>query len=247
MPTSHRKPAARRTHLPAIAHETGPGALGHTAVRIGLAVDLGMLGPSERLPAAAELAGTFGVSAATVRRALQLLADRGVLERRRGRHGGTFVAADPPRQVLREFEAYRASSGEVLRLIDYRRVLECGTVHLAAMRATKDDVARLREMVRGMDEAQTLTDFRRIDPRFHLEVAAISGSTEAVRELAETLGRLYRFYLPYPMSYLRASNREHAALVDAIERRAAAHAVTIIEAHIAELYTTVFVAPDGSS
>ena len=216
-------------------------------MRIGLAVDLGLLAPNERLPVENELAATFGVSTATVRRALQLLADQGVLARRRGRLGGTFVAADPPRHVLHEFEAYRATSGEVFDLIDYRLVLECGTAHLAAGRATADDIQRLRDLVRAMDEAETWGAFRRIDPRFHLEVAAISGSTGAARELAGTLGRLFRFYVPYPMSYLRASNREHESLVHALERRDAAGAVAVIEAHITELYGTVFVSHEQPS
>lgn len=244
VPTRRRRPRRSEERLDPVASQARPGALEHTAVRIGLAVNLGLLVPNERLPADAELASTFGVSPATVRRALQLLADRGVVDRRRGRLGGTFVAADPPRQVLHEFEAYQTSSGEVFDLIDYRLVLECGTAHLAAGRATADDVRRLRDLVRAMDEAETWGAFRRIDPRFHLEVAAISGSSGAARELAETLGRLFRFYVPYPMSYLRASNREHEALVDAIERHDPGGAVAIIEAHITELYGTVFVAPE---
>ena len=244
LPNNRRRPRDREEPLDPIASQARPGALEHTAVRIGLAVNLGLLVPNERLPAEGDLAATFGVSTATVRRALQLLADRGVLDRRPGRLGGTFVAADPPRQVLHEFEAYRTSSGEVFDLIDYRLVLECGTVHLATSRATPDEIRRLRDLVRDMDAAKTWGAFRRIDPRFHLEVAAISGSSGAARELAETLGRLFRFYVPYPMSYLRASNREHEALVDAIERHDPGAAVAVIEKHITELYGTVFVSPE---
>lgn len=243
LPTQRRGSNRNEERLDPVASQAWPGALEHTAVRIGLAVNLGLLVPNERLPADGELAATFGVSSATVRRALQVLAEQGVVDRRRGRLGGTFVAADPPRNVLHEFEAYRTSSGEVFDLIDYRLVLECGTAHLAAARATADDVRRLRELVQAMDEASTWGAFRRIDPRFHLEVAAVSGSTGAARELAEALGRLFRFYVPYPMSYLRASNREHEALVDAIERHDSPGAVGVIETHITELYGTVFVSP----
>lgn len=230
--------------LEPVASRSRSRALQDTAVRIGLAVNLGLLGPNERLPTEDDLAATFGVSPATVRRALQLLADRGVVVRRRGRLGGTFVAPDPPRQVLSEFEAYRASSGEVFELIDYRLVLESGTASLAAGRATAADVDRLRQLVRAMDEAESWIAFRRVDPRFHLEVATIAGSTAATRALAETLGRLFRFYVPYPMTYLRGSNREHAALVDAIAAHDRAGAVAVIEGHIRELYGTVFVSPD---
>ena len=243
MPKLQSPGRAPEDRLEAVASGTHTGILEDTAVRIGLAVDLGLLAPNERLPREDELASTFGVSAMTVRRALKFLADQGVVTRRRGRHGGTFVVAAPSRRVLSEFAAYRTASGDVFDLIDYRLVLECGTAHLAASRATAADIARLRELVRAMDEAESWVGFRAIDPRFHLEVAAIAGSSGATRALAETLARLFRFYLPYPISYLRASNREHEALVDAIAAHDGAGAVAVIERHIAELHRTVFVSP----
>lgn len=238
---------AKEERLEAVTSWTRTSVLEDTAARIGLAVDLGLLEPNEQLPGELELATTFSVSPMTVRRALKLLADRGVVTRRRGRGGGTFVAAAPPRQVLSEFEAYRAKGAEVSDLIDHRLVLECGNAYLAAGRATTSDIERLRGFVRAMDEAESWVAFRAIDPRFHLDVAAIAGSTDATRALAETLGTLLRFYLPYPISYLRASNREHEALVDAIESRDGAGAVAVVERHITELYGTVFVAPEHNA
>lgn len=230
--------------LEIVAPAAHTGFLTDTAVRIGLAVDLGLLQPGERLPGEGELASTFGVSRMTTRRALQLLSERGVLVRRRGRSGGTFVASDPPPRVLGEFEAYRTASGEVFDLIDHRLVIECGAAHLAAGTATSDDVERLRALVRQMDAAQTWAAFRAVDPRFHLAVASIAGSTGAVRALADVLARLFRFYVPYPIAYLHASNREHEALVDAIEAGDRAGAVAVIERHIVELRQTVFVEPE---
>ncbi len=228
----------------AIAPAAHASALADTAVRIGLAVDLGLLQPNERLPGEEELALTFGVSRMTTRRALQVLSERGVLVRRRGRAGGTFVASEPPRRVLGEFEAYRTASGEVFDLIDHRLVIECGTAYLAAGHATSDDVERLRGLVREMDAARSWTAFRAVDPRFHLAVAAMAGSAGAVGALAAVLARLFRFYVPYPIAYLHASNREHEALVNAIAAGDRAGAVAIIERHVAELRQTVFVDPE---
>ena len=230
--------------LDAVAPANHAGVLADTAVRIGLAVDLGLLQPDERLQGEDELAATFGVSRMTVRRALQLLTARGVLVRRRGRGGGTFVATDPPRGVLTEFEAHRTVSGEVFDLIDNRLVIECGAAYLAAGNASPDDVDRLRALVREMDAAQTWTAFRAVDPRFHLAVASIAGSVGAVNALADVLGRLIRFYVPYPISYLHASNREHEALLNAIAAHDRMAAVSVIDRHISELRHTVFVNPE---
>ncbi len=48
--------------------------------------------PGRRLPSERELADTYDVSRITVRQALDLLAREGLIRRRRGRLGGTFVA-----------------------------------------------------------------------------------------------------------------------------------------------------------
>ena len=241
-PASGDAPGGRT--LDAVAPAGRATILADTAVRLGLAVDLGLLQPNERLPGEDELAATFGVSRMTTRRALDLLSQHGVLIRRRGRGGGTFVAADPPHGVLGTFDPYRTVSGEVFDLIDHRLVIECGAAHLAASRATAADIANLRALVRDMDAAQTWTAFRALDPRFHLAVTGIAGSPGAISALADVLARLFRFYVPYPIAYLHASNREHEALVDAIEAGDRTRAVAVIEVHIAELRETVFVNPE---
>ena len=69
-------------------------ALDTVRARIALAVELGLLKPGERLPANAEIARALGVAEITVRRALESLVGDGLIERRRGRGGGTSVAAD---------------------------------------------------------------------------------------------------------------------------------------------------------
>jgi GntR family transcriptional regulator len=52
----------------------------------------GRLAPGDRLPPERELAARFGVSRMTLRHALDALARRGLVARRVGREGGTFVA-----------------------------------------------------------------------------------------------------------------------------------------------------------
>lgn len=62
------------------------------AAEIEEAIAAGRLGPGDRLPPERALAAAHGVSRMTVRQALDVLADRGLLRRAVGRNGGSFVA-----------------------------------------------------------------------------------------------------------------------------------------------------------
>jgi GntR family transcriptional repressor for pyruvate dehydrogenase complex len=214
-------------------------ALDTVRARIALAVDLGLLAPGERLPANAEIARTLGVGEMTVRRALVSLCRDGVLERRPGRAGGTLVAERPARGVVQETAAYAASATAVHRLIDQRVLVECGVAHLAARAADGESLAQLRSLVEELDAAEAWTDFHALDQRFHEAVAAATGlPVEPYRALLE---ELYAYYLPYPISYLRASNDEHRRLVDALERRDPVAAVEVARQHVSVLHESMFV------
>jgi DNA-binding FadR family transcriptional regulator len=226
------------------------GLLGHsprvTAVqeltaRIGIAVQLGFLSPGERLPGIEEIAGAFGVSPITVRRALTALAARGVLEGRRGRHGGTFVAGSPDLSRLADLTVYRVRNGEVHELLDQRLVLECGVAYLAAGRWRAADLDPLEREIEAMDQARTWAEFRAHDPKFHHCVAEIAGSSRAAAELLAVLSRLVQFYVPYPIDYLRGSNEEHRELVSRLRERDAPGAAGIARRHVEAIYDTVFV------
>ena len=67
-----------------------------------------------------------------------------------------------------------------------------------------------------------------------------SGVDSAVSRYAPVPRRLYRYHLPYPLDYLRESNREHAALVAALERGGAVEAVRVARAHVEVLHRTMF-------
>ena len=56
------------------------------------AIGNGQLANGEKLPSESDLAATLGVSRMTLRQALAALESRGLVQRKRGRSGGTFVA-----------------------------------------------------------------------------------------------------------------------------------------------------------
>ena len=61
--------------------------------RISAAIGLGVMGDGEPLPSEIDLATQLGVSTMTLREALAVLREQGLVETRRGRGGGSFVRA----------------------------------------------------------------------------------------------------------------------------------------------------------
>src|SRR5215813_8212229 len=85
-----------------VAHDS----LLYTRVETVLASDIthGDLRVGDQLPTEDNLIARFGVSRITVRRAIQNLVSRGLVEIRRGK--GTFVAAPKPTQELTELSGF---------------------------------------------------------------------------------------------------------------------------------------------
>ncbi|WP_158887074.1 FadR/GntR family transcriptional regulator [Amycolatopsis anabasis] len=216
-------------------------ALDTVRARIAMAVELGLLVPGERLPPNADIARALDVGEITVRRALVSLCEDGVLMRKRGRGGGTMVASEPARGRVREMAAYQEATQEVHELIDHRLALECGLIHLAAVRGEPDRLDGLRDLVRRMDTATSWAEFHELDAEFHLAAAATSELASALKPYAAVLRELYRYFLPYPVEYLHESNTEHAQLVDALAARDPAAAVRIASAHVETLHESMFV------
>src|SRR3954470_19122554 len=71
-----------------------------TIERLAQSIRLGVLVEGDRLPPERELAARCGSSGVTRREAIKPRRDAGLVESRRGRGGGTFVAP-PPRQRRR--------------------------------------------------------------------------------------------------------------------------------------------------
>ena len=84
-----------------------------------------------------------------------------------------------------------------------------------------------------MDAAPDWASFRPLDQVFHLALAGVTGSPRALDELAVVLSKLAKLYFPYPLDYLRESNREHQAIVDAIAARDVLAALQAVEQHVA--------------
>ncbi|MDH6246271.1 FCD domain-containing protein [Mycobacterium sp. OTB74] len=124
-----------------------------------------------RIPNESDLVDVLGVGRNTVREAVRALAHAGLFEVRQG--DGTYVrATSEVSGALR-----RMCNTELRDVLQVRRGLEVEGARLAATHRTADDIAGLRELLRGRDDQQRAghhDEFVQADTEFHCAVMRVS-------------------------------------------------------------------------
>ena len=190
-----------------------------TVERLAQSIRLGVLVDGDRLPPERELAETFGVSRVTLREAIKALRDAGLVESRRGRGGGTFVAAPRPHAPARAEQIERADRARLEDALALRRVVEPGAAALAASRTlTAADRASLLGYLPRPRPTARPSARRLADSRLHLAIAALGGSASVTAVVADVQMRLDELLRAIPVipANIAHSDRQHAAIVDAI-------------------------------
>lgn len=152
-------------------------------VQIAEAIRTGRLRRDERLPSERVLAKRMEVSRPTLREAIKVLVQAGVVEVRPGAAGGTFVISDVVPAAL--VEATESRLAEIPAVLEARRTLEPGVAKLAARNGEGSDFAEMEEIVRLQRES--LDDWARItqlDNRFHTQLASATKNRVIVSLMA---------------------------------------------------------------
>lgn len=224
---------------PGAAAVTRLSAVDTVRARVLLSIEHALLPPGSRLPGTSAIARGLEVSDITARRALESLVDDGVLIRRRGRAGGTFVAADPPALGDSAVSAYRADGAAIALLIDQRSLMESAVVAEAALRATPEQCDELDALIRQSRDAPTWMEHHVPDTRFHRLCAEISALPEVPAYLA-AYESLTKYFVPYPQERLEEGRGHHERLVEAFRSRDSAAAVAVTRIHVDALRREMF-------
>ena len=200
--------------------------------RLRYAIELGVLEDGTQLPSENELAAKMGVSTLTLRSALAELRGRGLLETRRGKGGGSFVKASTGDIIKAERESLMAYSLDDLGDIrDYWTFLAGSAAAAAADRSGRLSLGRLASMAVKIESAEDSAQAIRDDSRFHIELAASSGSVRLTREEMAMQAEVGPLIWAAPAGYGNAAS-EHAAIVEAIRSGDGARARALAEDHV---------------
>lgn len=216
-----------------VAHaEPKPRAFETISEQIRELVLGGSLQAGERLPAERELAAQLGVGRPVLREALRKVEYAGLIELRKGRNGGAFVALGNPEVIADNMsDLIQLRNISIEELFEARLWIQSALVRIACQRATDDDLAAMEENLRlakrqhalGQAAARTSTNIE-----FHnllaqathnpVMVVMIRGLTDALRSLVKQVGS----------EPTRAMFRVRQRLVDALREKNEGQAVEAI-------------------
>jgi GntR family transcriptional repressor for pyruvate dehydrogenase complex len=202
------------------------------------AVITGELQVGDTLPAEREIAAQLGISRSSVREAMRVLKESGLVSRKAGGGGGTTIISDMvPVELLGK--AIEFSHRRIVDLLEARGVLEIAVAELAAARADSDQMRALEQL---LDQAQRCMTtgpdveglFLSIDPKFHSTVARASQNEFLFRANQSFLRELAVAYdiIPPESEHALVEISSMAAVVDAIKRRSPADARVAMAIHL---------------
>lgn len=192
--------------------------------RLITAIATGEFLPGSRLPAERDLAQLLHVGRTSVRAALAVLHERGLIETQRGRGGGSFVRVQwTPDSTAAVARTLRSRWGDTQDRLEAMRRLHGAIARAAAERRDDADVAVLRERLDDYRAASTGREKQIADASLHLAIsdAAKNGT---LKDMLLALEREISIGAPLHVwgepDGMAASEdrglREHVLLVDAI-------------------------------
>lgn len=201
----------------------------------------GSLKPGSLLPAERELKEQFGISRGTLREALRVLEQKGLIEIRTGVAGGSVIREVNSENLSDNLGLLIRNRAVSLRdLAEFREGMEGSVAALAAQRATESDRALLEGL---MDEAEGYLKegrkgwdaFVRTDEEIHLALARMSGNQLFIAVLTSVYHNIHTYYenyLPWNKALLQENFDDLRNIVAAVSGQDAERAREMALGHV---------------
>ncbi len=205
------------------------------------AIIQGDLQAGDMLPSERDLKDTFQTSRGTLREALRVLEQKGLIEIRLGVRGGAVVTADASGQFSEGLDLLiRSQKVSLKHLAEFREDVEGAVAALAAERITRRDVQMLDAL---LNEARNCVvaglerwdDFFDVDKRFHQALARISGNPIYIlvhQMVHENIRRYFDDFLPVAPDIMRENFDDLRRLMDAVRAHESENAQQLARRHV---------------
>jgi len=201
----------------------------------------GHIANGDMLPSERELKERFHISRGTLREALRVLEDRGLLEIKKGNKGGIFV-----RNITTEHASeslailIRSQEVSLEHLAQFRQSVEGDITALAAQKATLDDISQLQSIAESAaaylrDDYTEYRNFYALDQSFHIELARITGNPVylmVAKSVHANIMKYYEDHLEMGPEDMRENVEFFFDLVDMFRQRQVKEARILAESHV---------------
>ena len=201
----------------------------------------GRLKVGDKLPPQRELVEMFQTSRASLREALRVLEQKGLIDIKLGVSGGAVIKAvdtEPVTESLALLMQHQKVSLE--ELAEFREGVEGHVAGLAARRASRAEIKKLKELLeaarahveRGVDAWEA---FCEVDNAIHVAIAAASGNAVYGFVLRMVHDNIQRYYEAYPLKdkrILKENYEDLREIVQALEKKQATVVKSLVQGHV---------------
>jgi len=201
----------------------------------------GSIKSGEMLPAERELKEMFQTSRGTLREALRVLEQKGLIEIKLGVGGGAMIKTANTEQIGESLDILiRSQRVSLSHLCEFREGVEGDVVALAARRAKAEDIEKLKVLLTDAKKhaekgAPHRDAFLEADKKLHLALAQISGNPIYISVLKMVHNNIHRYYdsfLPMEKRELMENYEDLFGIVEAVEKGDEAKSKSLAQSHI---------------
>jgi DNA-binding FadR family transcriptional regulator len=216
----------------------------------------GRLTTGQTLPAERELKETFNISRGTLREALRVLEQKGLIEIKLGVGGGSVVKAVDTDQISESLGLLiRSQQVSLNHLAQFREDVEGIVAAHAAENRAPEDIHKLKELLHNADKCVKQGPSQRnafidIDKQIHMTMARITGNPVYISVLSSIHDNIHRYYdqfLSMDKPELEENYDDLFKMVRAIEKGDAATARKVAKQHVTRFNTYMQERKDASA
>lgn len=201
----------------------------------------GRLSAGDKLPAERELKEMLQTSRSTLREALRVLEQKGLIEIKLGTGGGAVVTSVTSDKVTESLDLLiRSQKVSLNHLAEFRESIEGDVVALAARRITTEDKRKLRHLLeqardcveRGTD---SLDEFLRVDRELHLLMAQITRNpvyVSILKTVHDNINRYYERFLTMEDREMSENYTDLCEIVEAVKKGQSEKARNLAQSHV---------------
>lgn len=201
----------------------------------------GKLMTGEKLPSERELGELLGTSRGTLREALRIVEQKGLIEIKLGVNGGAVVKETSSEQMSETLALLiRTQSVSLEHLAEFRQGVEGSVASLAAERITTEEIKELRTLLQKARQyyeqgTSQWKPFVKVDEQIHMALARISHNPIygfIIETIHDNIQRYYDKYLSGGAEELEENYRDLQQIVDAVCGRKVTEAGDLAREHV---------------